>query len=65
VIDTGWLTPEVVRFVEPGRERVHIARPAEVAKVIAYLASVRGRLITANVIHLRYLLTDTDIRPHR
>jgi 3-oxoacyl-[acyl-carrier protein] reductase len=46
----------------PGRPRypadasstlIHIATPAEVAEVIAYLASDAATLITANVITLR------------
>jgi 3-oxoacyl-[acyl-carrier protein] reductase len=53
VTDTGWITPAVEEFVAASREHFHIARPAEVAEVIAYLASDHARLITGNVIHLR------------
>jgi 3-oxoacyl-[acyl-carrier protein] reductase len=53
VTDTGWITPEVERFVANSREHVHIARPDEVAEVIAFLASDLARLVTANVLHLR------------
>jgi 3-oxoacyl-[acyl-carrier protein] reductase len=53
VTDTGWVTPEVEEFVRTSREHFHVARPEEVAEVIAYLASDAARLITANVIHLR------------
>jgi 3-oxoacyl-[acyl-carrier protein] reductase len=53
VTDTGWITAEVEEFVRNSREHFHIARPEEVAEVIAYLASDAARLITANVIHLR------------
>jgi 3-oxoacyl-[acyl-carrier protein] reductase len=53
VTDTGWITAEVEEFVSNSREHFHIARPEEVAEVIAYLASDAARLITANVIHLR------------
>ncbi len=53
VTDTGWVTPEVEEFVKNSREHFHIARPEEVAEVIAYLASDAARLITANVIQLR------------
>ena len=35
------------------RACIHIASPAEVAEVIAYLASDAAALITANVITLR------------
>ena len=53
VTDTGWVTPAVREFVASSREHVHVARPEEVAEVIAYLASDQARLITANVLHLR------------
>jgi NAD(P)-dependent dehydrogenase (short-subunit alcohol dehydrogenase family) len=32
---------------------LRVARPEEVAEVIAFLASDQARLVTANVIHLR------------
>jgi 3-oxoacyl-[acyl-carrier protein] reductase len=53
VTDTGWVTPAVREFVASSREHVHVARPDDVADVIAYLASDQARLITANVLHLR------------
>jgi 3-oxoacyl-[acyl-carrier protein] reductase len=53
VTDTGWVTPAVREFVASSREHVHVARPEEVAEVIAYLASDQARLITANVLYLR------------
>ena len=53
VTDTGWVTPEVAEFVKTSREHFHVARPEEVADVIAYLVSDAARLITANVIYLR------------
>ena len=53
VTDTGWVTTEVIDFVEASREHVHVAKPTDVAAVIAYLASDLSRLITANVIQLR------------
>jgi 3-oxoacyl-[acyl-carrier protein] reductase len=53
VTDTGWITPAVEQLVASSREHVHIAQPAEVADVIAYLASDLARLVTANVIRLR------------
>jgi len=53
VTDTGWVTDEVRAAVasDPGLNRV--ASPAEVAGVIAYLASDAAALITGNVITLR------------
>ena len=53
VTDTGWVTPEVEEFVRTSRMHFHVARPEDVAEVIAYLVSDAARLITANVIHLR------------
>jgi 3-oxoacyl-[acyl-carrier protein] reductase len=53
VTDTGWVTDAVREHVAASRELIHIASPAEVAGVIAYLASDEAALITANVIRLR------------
>ncbi len=53
VTDTGWVTDAVRSFVDSSPTHVHVATPAEVADVIAYLASDAAALITANVITLR------------
>jgi 3-oxoacyl-[acyl-carrier protein] reductase len=53
VTDTGWVTEEVREVVRTSGEHVHVAHPDEVAAVIAYLASDLGRLVTANLVHLR------------
>lgn len=53
VTDTGWVTDAVREAVAASPEHVHIARPDEVAEVIAYLCSDQAYLITANVIRLR------------
>jgi 3-oxoacyl-[acyl-carrier protein] reductase len=53
VTDTGWVTDAVRDSVMASRTLFHIARPDEVAEVIAYLASDAAALVTANVIHLR------------
>jgi 3-oxoacyl-[acyl-carrier protein] reductase len=53
VTDTGWVTNAVRAAVAADPGLVHIADPAEVAGVIAYLASDAAALITANVITLR------------
>src|SRR5215471_2323236 len=53
VTDTGWVTDAVRQEVAARLELIHIASPAEVAEVIAYLASDAAALITANVITLR------------
>jgi 3-oxoacyl-[acyl-carrier protein] reductase len=51
--DTGWVTDAVRAAVADSKTLIHIATPAEVAEVIAYLASDAAGLITANVITLR------------
>ena len=53
VTDTGWVTAPVRDFVARSPAHVHVAAPAEVAEVIAYLASDAAALITGNVITLR------------
>lgn len=53
VTDTGWVTDAVRKAVAASSTLIHIATPAEVAEVIAYLASDAAALITANVITLR------------
>ena len=53
VTDTGWITPAVEAAVRDSSELFHVADPADVAQVIAYLASDLGKLVTANVIQLR------------
>jgi 3-oxoacyl-[acyl-carrier protein] reductase len=53
VTDTGWITDDVRRHVANRPDLIHIAEPAEVADIIAFLASDEARLITGNVIHLR------------
>jgi 3-oxoacyl-[acyl-carrier protein] reductase len=53
VTDTGWVTDAVRQAVAASPTPIHIASPAEVAQVIAYLASDAAALITANVITLR------------
>jgi 3-oxoacyl-[acyl-carrier protein] reductase len=53
VTDTGWVNDAVRQFVAGSPTHMHIADPAEVAAVIAYLASDEAGLITGNVITLR------------
>jgi 3-oxoacyl-[acyl-carrier protein] reductase len=53
VTDTGWVTGAVRQAVATSTTLIHVASPAEVAEVIAYLASDAAALITANVITLR------------
>jgi 3-oxoacyl-[acyl-carrier protein] reductase len=53
VTDTGWVTESVRQAVAASPTLFHVATPAEVAEIIAYLASDAAALITANVITLR------------
>jgi 3-oxoacyl-[acyl-carrier protein] reductase len=53
VTDTGWVTDAIRQAVAASTGLFHIASPAEVAEVIAYLASDAAALISANVITLR------------
>ena len=53
VTDTGWVTEEVRQFVDDSSDHFHVARPEDVAEVVAWLASDGARLITANVIRMR------------
>jgi len=53
VTDTGWVTDAVRDLVGSSPALFHVATPAQVAEVIAYLASDAAALVTANVITLR------------
>lgn len=53
VTDTGWITPDVRRFVAESADHIHVADPAEVAEVIAWLCTDAARLVTGNVVRLR------------
>jgi 3-oxoacyl-[acyl-carrier protein] reductase len=52
VTDTGWVTPEVERQIVAENPLRHIARPEDVAEVIAFLASDQARFITAQIIRM-------------
>ena len=53
VTDTGWVTDEVRAFVAQSTDHVHVAEPADVAEVIAWLCTDAARMVTGNVIRLR------------
>jgi 3-oxoacyl-[acyl-carrier protein] reductase len=53
VTDTGVVTVEVRASVEASTEHTHVASPAEVAGVIAWLASEEARLVNGSVVRLR------------
>jgi 3-oxoacyl-[acyl-carrier protein] reductase len=53
VTDTGWITDAVRELVARSTDHHHIAEPAEVAEVIAWLCRDEADLVTGNVIRLR------------
>ena len=53
VTDSGWVTDAVRAAVEESTGLFHVATPAEVATVIAYLASDAATLVSGNTIRLR------------
>ncbi len=53
VTDSGWVTDEVRRFVASSSDLIHVAEPADVAEVIAWLCSDAARMVTGNVIRMR------------
>lgn len=53
VTDTGWVTDEVRAFVASSPDHRHIAAPADVAVVIAWLCSDTAGLVTGSVIRMR------------
>jgi 3-oxoacyl-[acyl-carrier protein] reductase len=53
VTDSGWVTDAVRAAVRDNSTLFHVATPAEVAAVIAYLASDAAALISGNTITLR------------
>ena len=53
VTDTGWVTDEVRAFVASSPDHHHIAAPADVAAVIAWLCSDAAGLVTGSVIRMR------------
>ena len=50
VTDTGWVTDEVAQAVADSPTLVHIAAPAEVAEIIAFLASDEAGYITGQTL---------------
>ena len=53
VTDTGWITDAIRQFVATSEDHVHVAEPAEVAEVIAWLCTDAAALVSGNVLRLR------------
>jgi len=53
VTDTGWVTDDVRAFVETSTEHWHVAPPADVAEVIAWLCTPAAYLVNGSIIRLR------------
>ena len=53
VTDTGWVTDDVREFVRQSSDHIHVADPADVARVIAWLCSDEASMVTGNVLRLR------------
>jgi len=52
VTDTGWVTPAVAAAAIAASPLRHLAQPAEVAEVIALVASHQARYITGQIIRM-------------
>ena len=53
ITDSGWVNDAVREFAATSSEHFHVAEPAEVANVIAWLCSEDARMVTGNVIRMR------------
>jgi 3-oxoacyl-[acyl-carrier protein] reductase len=53
VTDTGWVTDQVRAAVAGDPDLLHVADPADVAEVVAWLCSDAARMVTGNVVRMR------------
>ncbi len=52
VTDTGWVTPVVAEAAIAASPLRHVAKPAEVAEVVTFLASQQARYVTGQVVRM-------------
>jgi 3-oxoacyl-[acyl-carrier protein] reductase len=53
ITDSGWVNDAIRDFAATSTEHFHVAEPAEVARVIAWLCTDDARMVTGNVIRMR------------
>lgn len=53
ITDTGWVNDGIREFAATDREHFHVAEPAEVAGVIAWLCTDDARMVSGNIIRMR------------
>jgi 3-oxoacyl-[acyl-carrier protein] reductase len=50
-VDTGWMTEELRRALEPDHPLGRLGEPSDIAGVVAYLVSEPGRWISGQLLH--------------
>ena len=53
ITDSGWVNEAVRNFAATASDHFHVAEPAEVGRVIAWLCSDDARMVTGNLIRMR------------
>lgn len=53
ITDSGWVNDAIREFAATSSEHFHVAEPADVAAVIAWLCTDEARMVTGNVIRMR------------
>jgi 3-oxoacyl-[acyl-carrier protein] reductase len=53
ITDTGWVNDSIRHFAATDSEHLHVAEPADVARVIAWLCGDDARMVTGNIITMR------------
>jgi 3-oxoacyl-[acyl-carrier protein] reductase len=53
ITDSGWVNDAVREFAATSSDHIHVAEPADVAAVIAWLCTDDARMVTGNVIRMR------------